>query len=830
MESFEAHYLEEEPEAVLPEPQPLDVEDAHDGVPYDHGDGDPEDPDDPEFEGESSSSEDSEDDNIHVVANIHNNRLNMEVQLRQNLTKGEILCLELASAVRHKKTFESLIDHFKSLNLLFGPKCFPESKVKLWSVILLNKAGIQLHVYCGRRACGRYIGRRDRINDQVRCRCGYRIAVNKAKFFITLDLKTQLMYFLSIPGMWDQLHYPQRRQKRSPTAIEDILDGAVYQRLKQEGQPLSNPHNFSCILNLDGVNPTKRGSLKLYPVFIRINELPPELRQKFHFPIAIYVDHCDPNFQAFLKPVVRQLRRLETRGLDWKPDGINEINSKLITIGFNVDSPVRYSILNMSKWDSIAFGCTYCTHQGIRVAGSQRYPEVNLQGIPPFQDRSHQGMINAMIQVQRDPIIDAIEGHKGTSILMLLEHLDLRDGQAEDDLHQDHEGSAADLTELLLTTRDARAVPNMTYEALVQAIDARLLTIKSPSRISRKPRSIQKRGSYNGSEWRNWLLFYSVPCLLGLIKPEYLDILASLSHACYLLSQDAIEPGDINSAERLLLRVARRFEITFGVEKLKYNLHVTTKHKVRSVRNLGSPMAYSTYNFESLNRHMNARVTSPKGAAMQILKRVFLQMTVYASQFDQRLSEDVRLRIEEILNPYQLKGIRQVGPHIYLVGRSVERAVTQEEAQVLLREGLHAQNIVVYKSFLIGNTRYRSFGAQNQNIKSDDSFIYSSQDTFCTIQTVCSFMDDNGEERCGAFVTEHDVVQIVPVARHISILQNANADLQHFITFRQVRCPALKMNIGNVVYGACVPNCFEIDLGFCLWKLCLSGPDDFTSI
>jgi len=677
---------------------------------------------------------------------------------------------------------------------------------------MLNKAGIQYHLYCGSKNCGRYIGRRERFDGIIRCRCNnYAAPVQKAKFFVTLDIKSQLKYFLSIPGIWEKLQYPQIRQKMSPTAIEDILDGSHYLRLKEDGGPLANPNNFSYIFSLDGVQATKRGSLKVTPIYIRINELPPELRQKFHFPVAIFIDNKEPNLQCFMKPFVRQARRLAQQGLNWIPDGINNVNSKIIPLGFCVDSPVRYEMLGLSKWDS-QFGCTYCTHRGIREAGSQRYPCVQMQDIPPFQDRSHEGMIAAMIHVHENPDIHNYEGHKGLSQLMLLEpHLDLREGQAVDDLHQDHEGSAADLTELLLTTLDARINRNLANIALLRAIDNRMLSIKTPSRISRKPRSIFKRSSYTGSEWRNWLFFYSVPCLLGLIKPEYLDILAGLSHACYLLSQDSIEPLQIEQADRLFQRVAMRFENLFGVGRLKYNFHVTTMHKVRSVRSLGNPFACSTYNFESLHRKVIGKVTSPKGAIMQIITRTMLHLTVHASQYDERLPEDIRIRVEEILNPYQLQKKRQVGHQMYVVGRGTEREVNVEEAEVLAREGIQANNIVEYSSVSFKSTRYWSSTAQRQNIKSRDSFIYTSQDTYCTITNVICFVNDNGEEQCGAFVVEHDVAQIVPVARHLTILQNNAADILHFIYFNQVRCPAIQMDIGDVVFASCVPNCFEID-------------------
>ena len=70
---------------------------------------------------------------------------------------------------------------------------------------------------------------------------------------------------------------------------------------------------------------------------------------------------------------------------------------------------------------------------------------------------------------------------------------------------------------------------------------------------------------------------------------------------------------------------------------------------------------------------------------------------------------------------------------MYYVGRGDERQITPEQAGIFQREGVHARHIVDYKICLIGSTRYKSLRGQNQNIKSDDTFIYTWQDTFCTI-------------------------------------------------------------------------------------------------
>lgn len=143
-------------------------------------------------ESSSDSSEESDKDNIREVAPFSKNRLNRNVQLMQHLTIGEIICFQLALAVRHQMTSENIVDQFNTLNLLFGPGSFPESKTKLWSVILLNKAGIHF-MYTVVDAF--VAGRRDRMNEIARCRCGYEVPLSKARLFVCLSA-TEIIFLL----------------------------------------------------------------------------------------------------------------------------------------------------------------------------------------------------------------------------------------------------------------------------------------------------------------------------------------------------------------------------------------------------------------------------------------------------------------------------------------------------------------------------------------------------------------------------------------------------------------------------------------------------------
>lgn len=81
------------------------------------------------------------------------------------------------------------------------------------------------------------------------------------------------------------------------------------------------------------------------------------------------------------------------------------------------------------------------------------------------------------------------------------------------------------------------------------------------------------RKQMKGSEWRNWIIFYAVPCLQGLIEPNYITPIEFLSHGAFLLSQDIISPEDKVQAEFCFQRFLELNEQLYGIEKTKLNLH-----------------------------------------------------------------------------------------------------------------------------------------------------------------------------------------------------------------------------------------------------------------
>ena len=74
--------------------------------------------------------------------------------------------------------------------------------------------------------------------------------------------------------LWEQL---QKRFKNPPDdSIRDIYDGCEYWKYVQCGfLPAHNKANVSLTLNTDGIDIYRSSKCSLWPIWLKLNELPP---------------------------------------------------------------------------------------------------------------------------------------------------------------------------------------------------------------------------------------------------------------------------------------------------------------------------------------------------------------------------------------------------------------------------------------------------------------------------------------------------------------------------------------------------------------------------
>ena len=66
------------------------------------------------------------------------------------------------------------------------------------------------------------------------------------------------------------------------------------------------------------------------------------------------------------------------------------------------------------------------------------------------------------------------------------------------------------------------------------------------------------------TEYRNWLFYYSIPCLVGVLPDVYLHHFMLLGFGVWLVNQRTISPADINQSGNLLAKFVMLFDALCG--------------------------------------------------------------------------------------------------------------------------------------------------------------------------------------------------------------------------------------------------------------------------
>lgn len=211
------------------------------------------------------------------------------------------------------------------------------------------------------------------------------------------------------------------------------------------------------------------------------------------------------------------------------------------------DSPQRAHLRNVKQFNSY-HGCDWCLVQAkqYKMVRSMVYPlqETNLNL------RTHDQIKEIASKKESDKNYEPSFGVKGLTCFYNF-HFDIVKGFSPDVLHSVYLG----VTRLILTSITDSKYNKFKFYVNArnkEKLNKRLTSIRPCSLISRKPRSTELLKDWKGSEFQNFLLYYSAIVLDGLVNDDYLTHFLKLSKAIFLLTREAIDLDSISKAEKLL--------------------------------------------------------------------------------------------------------------------------------------------------------------------------------------------------------------------------------------------------------------------------------------
>lgn len=226
--------------------------------------------------------------------------------------------------------------------------------------------------------------------------------------------------------------------------------------------------------------------------------------------------------------------------------------------------------------------------------------------------RTLQSITRALEEGERNGL--PIEGIKGASVLH--GYLHLVNSVPADYMHCVLEGVTKSLLTFLTSPKYSRQPFSIRRQ--LNEVDAALCKQTPPSEITRSPRSIAKDLSYwKASEFRSWLLFYSLPLLYDVLPPLYFHHFSLLICAMHILLQKTISVTECGAAEEMLNDFYGLLPELYGENSCTMNAHTLT-HLVYFVRLWGPCWSQSAFSFESHNGSLKRAINSTRKVAEQL--------------------------------------------------------------------------------------------------------------------------------------------------------------------------------------------------------------------
>ncbi|KAJ8022423.1 hypothetical protein HOLleu_37316 [Holothuria leucospilota] len=297
--------------------------------------------------------------------------------------------------------------------------------------------------------------------------------------------------------------------------------------------------------------------------------------------------------------------------------------------------------------------------------------------------------------------LQAEEGVKSISPLLLLPEFDIVQGFPVDYMHAACEGVVEQLLDLWtdkVNHNRAWYIGNSMAE-----IDERMAAVVPPSDITRLPRSPSQKAHWKASEFRSWILFYCLPILKGILPAAFLSHTLLLVHALWILLQDTVTLDEISMCEIVLTKFVIGMEELYGIEHMTYNVHLML-HLSKTVQLWGPLWSNSCFPFEGYNRKIKSLFHGTRYVQAQIAQNftVMRLLRIKVERLPVDTSPVILQCIQDLLRGYPVT-VRASSLHlgdmqVLLMGNPQNYEAPMRVEEMLHDHfGLAAEGLIIHK-------------------------------------------------------------------------------------------------------------------------------------
>ena len=336
-----------------------------------------------------------------------------------------------AFATKHNISTEMFEDLMTLLNLHLPQNDLCELEVsKIKQQCGFDPDMKNIHEFCSK--CGALKPEANAVLCQT-AGCGNKFEDSmNGQYFVSINVGPQIKSVLEREENWAKVQGSHKRIRSG--AITDITDGSEYLKLRQSAGFLDpSTNNITFTFFTDGIPLFKSSKVSLWPVYLVMNELPPNERylKKNMILWGIWQGISKPKMNTFFMKLVSDLTDLYTKGVELSINGISVI-CKAMLIVLTMDLQARAYVLNMTQHNG-EYGCFFCEQPGeMEKKGKGRvrcYPNEEV----PSVKRTDESLKIAASQAAETQT--RVKGLYGRSVFMCLSYLSLVSSIVIDYMH-----------------------------------------------------------------------------------------------------------------------------------------------------------------------------------------------------------------------------------------------------------------------------------------------------------------------------------------------------------------------------------------------------------
>ncbi|XP_036143289.1 uncharacterized protein LOC118645713 isoform X1 [Monomorium pharaonis] len=552
-------------------------------------------------------------------------------------------------------------------------------------------------------------------------------------YFIYIPLEAQLKNLVN-----SEVFYQFRKIDNEEN---DIVNGNVYKQLRERN--VINDFDLSITWNTNGVSLHKCSKCSMWPLQVCINELPYRVRRKNMILCGLFYNETKPIMNIFLESFVKELLSLCENGFNSTTIYHEEpINIKVHTILCSVDSVARPLIQNIKQYNG-AYGCLYCFHIGERINVGRGFARVYRykKNIETRSKDMHDKLVKEAVE---NNIIK--KGVKGPSIMSLLPYHDIIHAYPPEYMHACILGVGKLFGSEWFNSKNSNEQWYMGRKC--KEFDDKMLTIKPPCEVTRTPQSILNYTNYKANDWKNFILYYSLPCLSNLMKQEYIKHWFLFIYGLSIFLKTTITEEEFQLAETALHSFVKNTEMLYGKTFMKYNVHLLL-HLPLFIKNYGSLWAWSAFPFEHYNGVLKQLYHGTQFIPQQIcklyyrLKYIQNQSIIFS---DARCSTKSKNLYLKLMNECRVKNCIEYEDNLRIFEKPQRLELSVVEKLVIettLEERINSFALKYYR-FIYKNILYHSYDYRRL-LKRNNSCILADTNLLLIVALIkvkCSVSED----------------------------------------------------------------------------------------